>query len=204
MAKLDSVYNAMKTKVLLCSLLLALTTVGCVGAPTEVEKKLFDVKTIQVPVVTWSTNIEDGVAVITAKTNWYEAFDFTPGETAGAIVETGTNIGNLFGVGGIVGTLLSSILGIWAKLRSNTNRKTAAVLAQVIEAGRKIMTTTPQGQAAEQKWVGWMSKHQTEAGVVLEVSKLLKQVVDKESAQMVADQLIKIAAPHAPKPQPKK
>jgi hypothetical protein len=194
----------MKTKVLLCSLLLALTTVGCVGAPTEVEKKLFNIETVQVPVVTWSTNIEGGQAVITAETNWYEAFDFTPGQTADAIVETGTNIGNLFGVGGIVGTLLSSILGIWAKLRSNTNRKTAAVLAQVIEAGRKIMDKTPQGQAAEGKWVQWMSKHQTEAGVVLEVSKLLKQVVNKESAQVVADQLIQMTAPHAPKPQPKK
>jgi hypothetical protein len=194
----------MKTKALLLAIVLPLLSISCAGAPTEVEKKLFNIETVQVPVVTWSTNIEDGVAVITAKTNWYEAFDFTPGDTADAIVETGTNIGNLFGFGGIVGTLLSAVFGVWAKLRSNTNRKTAAVLAQVIEAGRKIMDKTPQGQAAEQKWVGWMSKHQTEAGVVLEVSKLLKQVVDKESAQLVADQLIQITQPHAPKPQPKK
>ena len=179
--------------------IIPLISISCVGAPTDIEKKLFDVKTISVPVVTWSTNIEDGTAVITAETNFYEAFDFTPGETAGAIVETGTNIGNFFGVGGIAGTLLSAIFGIWAKLRSNTNRKTAAILAQIIEAGRKVMTTTPQGQKVEGEWVKWMSKHQTEAGVVLEVSKLLKQVVDRESAQMVANELIKLTTPPAPK-----
>jgi hypothetical protein len=188
----------MKPKVLLLSVLLALSVSGCVGAPTQVEKKLFDIETIQVPVVTWSTNIYNGQAVIEATTNYYEAFDFTPSETAKAIVETGTNIGNFFGVGGIVGTLLSALLGIWAKLRSNTNRKTAAVLAQIIEAGRKVMTTTAQGKAVEGQWVKWMSKHQTEAGVVLEVSKLLKQVVNKESAQMVADELIKLTQEYAP------
>lgn len=188
----------MKPKVLFLSVLLALTVSSCAGAPTELEKKLFDVQTIQVPVVTWTTNIQNGQAVITAITNYYEAFDFTPSQTSKAIVETGTNIGNFFGVGGIVGTLLSAVLGVWAKLRSNTNRKTAAVLAQIIEAGRQVMTATPQGKAAEGQWVKWMSKRQTEAGVVLEVSKLLKQVVNKESAQMVADELIKLTQEYAP------
>ena len=192
----------MKTKVLFCSLLLALTTIGCAGAPTKTEKALFNIQTIQVPIVTSITSVVDGLTVVSHQTNWIEGYDFSPGQTASSIVETGTNIGNLFGVGGIVGTLLSAVFGVWAKLRSNTNRKTAAVLAQIIEAGRKVMTTTPQGQAAEGQWVRWMSKHQTEAGVVLEVSKLLKQVVNKESAQVVADQLIAMTAPHAPKPQP--
>jgi len=188
-------------KTVLLSLCMAALAISCVaGPPVGIEKTLFDVKTIQVPVVTWVTNVEDGQAVITATTNFYEAFDFTPGETASAIVETGTNIGNLFGVGGVVGTVLSLIFGVWAKLRSNTNRKTAGVLAQIIEAGRKVMTTTSQGKQLEGEWVKWMSKRQTEAGVVLEVSKLLKQVVDNESAQMVANELIKLSALHAPQP----
>jgi len=197
----------MKLKLLLCTLLITLATLSSTGAPTEVEKRLFDIENVQVPVVTWSTNIEGGQAVITAVTNWYEALDFTPGETADAIVETGTNIGDLFGLGGIVGTLLSALFGIWAKLRSNTIRKTAAVLAQVIEAGRKVMSTTPQGKQLENQWVAWMSKRQTETGVVLEVSKLIKQVVDKESAQLVADELIKITQKVQPpvlKPPPKR
>ena len=194
----------MKKTFLILALVAPIFVVSCVGAPTKVEEKLFDVKTISVPVVTWATNIVDGTAVITATTNFYEAFDFTPGETAEAIVETGTNIGNLFGVGGIVGTLLSAIFGIWAKMRSNTNAKTAVVLAQIIEAGRKVLTTTPQGKLVEPLWVAWMSKKQTEAGVVLEVAKLLKTVVDNQSAQMVADELIKLSAPHAPQNQPKK
>ena len=35
-----------------------------------------------------------------------------------------------------------------------------------------------------------LSKQQTEAGVILEVAKLLKTVVNDESAQLAADQLI--------------
>ena len=127
-----------------------------------------------------------------------EGFEFTPSDTSEAIVEAGTNIGDLFGVGGVVGTLLGAVFSIWSKLRSNTNRKTAAILAQIIEAGRNVMKSTPQGQQAEQHWVAWMSKHQTEAGVVMEVSKLLKKVCDKESAQLVATELIRLSKPHAP------
>lgn len=191
----------MKKNILL-SLCLAATVISCAGAPTGLEKQLFNVQEVTIPIVVSATNPVTGA--VTTTTNYVEGFDFTPSETSEAIVETGTTIGNFFGVGGIVGTLLSAVLGVWAKLRSNSNRKTAAVLAQVIEAGRKIMDKTPQGQEAEKQWVNWMSRHQTETGVVLEVSKLLKQVVNKESAQLVADELIRMTSQAAPKPQPKK
>ena len=204
---LGSSFDFMKLKLLLLAIVLPLLSINSLAAPTSAEEGLFDIKTVQVPVVSWSTNIEDGQVVVTSETNWHEAYDFQPGQTANAIIQTGTNIGDLFGVGGVIGTLLSLVFGVWAKLRSNTNRKTAAVLAQVIEAGRKVMGTTPQGKQLESQWVAWMSKRQTETGVVLEVSKLIKQVVDKESAQLVADELIKMTQkvqPPAPKPPPKK
>ena len=155
--------------------------------------------TSSVPVVTWTTNIVGGIAVIDAVTNWYEAYDFSPGPNAQAVIETGTNIGNFFGVGGIVGTVLSLLFGVWAKLRSNATKKTAEVLAQVIEAGRQLILTTPQGAQLEGEWVKWMSKQQTEAGVILEVAKLLKQVVNNEAAKQVADQLIQMIQPTQPK-----
>ena len=205
----------MKPKLLLLFVLPILLACGCAGAPNAVEKEFFNIESSLVPIVTWETNVvqlqsptgpilQTNVASVT---NWFEALDFTPNENAQAVVETGTNIGNFFGMGGIVGTLLSLTFGVWAKLRSNTNRKTAGILAQVIEAGRKVMGTTPQGKQLESQWVAWMSKRQTETGVVLEVSKLIKQVVDKESAQLVADELIKMTQkvqPPAPKPPPKK
>jgi hypothetical protein len=194
----------MKKELLLLVAVLPLLITSCVGAPTTLEEALFNITTTEVPIVSTTTNVVGGVEVVTSETNWVEAFDFTPNEKSTAIVETGTNIGNFFGVGGIVGTLLSALLGIWAKSRSNSNRKTAAILAQVIEAGRKVMSTTPQGAQLESQWTAWMMKHQTEAGVILEVSKLLKQVVDKESAQMVADTLIGLSQAKAPNPVSKK
>jgi hypothetical protein len=117
----------------------------------------------------------------------------SPNTNATALIETGERIGDFWGVGGLVGTILAGLFGVWARMRGNQAQKTAGVLAQVIEAGRKILATTPQGQGLETQWVAWMSKHQTETGVVLEVAKLLKQVVDKDTAQMVADELIKMA-----------
>ena len=182
----------MKKRNLLLSIALPIILSGCLlgSEPTAVEREFFDIETTQVPIVTLMTNIEDGTAVIISKTNWVEAFNFSPGEKARAVVETGTAIGNFFGVGGLVGTILGGLFGLWGKFRSSKLNKTASILAQVIETGRKVMGTTPQGQQLESKWVAWMSKYQTETGVVLEVSKLLKKVVDKKSAQLVADQLI--------------
>ena len=186
---------------------LPLLLLSCAGTPpTKVENSFFMVATSSVPIVTWKTNIMSGpngpIPVIEATTNWVEAYDFTPGANAQAVIETGTTIGNFFGVGGIVGTLLTALFGVWAKMRSSTNRKTAAVLAQIIEAGRQLMDTTPQGKQLEGEWVSWMQKHQTETGVILEVAKLLKQVVDNESAKRVADELIKMTTPQPAEPQP--
>jgi len=172
--------------------------------PSALEEHFFTVITNYVTVVTTNEQITagaDGVLVTNPVivTNIYEGYDFAPNTNAAALIETGERIGDFWGVGGLVGTILAGLFGVWAKMRGNQAAKTAGVLAQVIEAGRKVLATTPQGQNLETQWVAWMSKHQTETGVVLEVSKLLKQVVNKESAQMVADELIKLAQKGTPK-----
>lgn len=194
----------MKAKSLILSIVAPVLLTGCCTAgpkpPTAVEQNFFTVVTNYVPIVTSTTKVyvvtnEAGTTWVTNtiyETNWAEGYDFAPNTNAVAVIETGTAIGNFFGVGGVVGTILAALFGLWAKMRSSSALKMAGVLAEIIEAGRKVMSTTPQGQAAEAQWVRWMSKHQTEAGVILEVAKLLKQVVNKETAQMVADELIKL------------
>jgi hypothetical protein len=178
----------------------SLAIVGCASTkpPSAFEEHFFTVITNYVTVVTTNEQISagpDGVLVTNPVivTNIYEGYDFAPNTNATALIETGERIGDFWGVGGLVGTILAGLFGVWARMRGNQAQKTAGVLAQVIEAGRKILATTPQGQGLETQWVAWMSKHQTETGVVLEVAKLLKQVVDKDTAQMVADELIKMA-----------
>lgn len=195
-------------KTILVGLALVLTA-SCAATkpPTKTEQTFFNVTTNFYPIIVPVTNLvvitnEAGTkweTNVVYKTNFVEGYDFEPSTNAVAVIETGTAIGNFFGVGGIAGTILAALFGIYAKMRSNTAFKTAGLLAQVIEAGRKILATTPQGQKLETEWVAWMSKQQTEAGVILEVAKLLKTVVNNESAQLVADQLIEMARKTQPK-----
>lgn len=200
----------MKTKHLLLYLALPILFTACSTAspkpPSTIERTFFTVVTNYVPIVTSTTEVlvasnETGVTWVTNvtfETNWAEGYDFEPNTNALAVIETGTAVGNFFGVGGIVGTVLAVLFGVWAKLRTTNALKMAGVLAQIIEAGRKVLSSTPQGQKLETEWVAWMSKHQTQAGVILEVSKLLKQVVDVESAQAVANQLIDLVQKSQP------
>lgn len=188
-----------------------LLAVACATkAPTALETQLFDVATNTVtltnvtPVVESITN---DAGTVTTKTNWQseavevEAYDFKPGEKAQAVIETGGAIGGLFGVGGLVSTALSGLLGLWAAFRSKKTSQTAAVLAQVIETGRSILKTTPQGSQLDSAWRDWMLKHQKETGVVQEVLKLLPKVVDNATAQQTAKQLLALMD-YEKKPEP--
>jgi hypothetical protein len=185
-------------------LLLMLAGCSTTKPPTHVENTFFTVVTNYVPIVVPQVVIvtnEAGTAWHTNLvylTNWAEGYDFAPNTNATAVIETGTAIGNFFGVGGLVGTILAALFGMWAKMRGNSALKTAGVLAEIIEAGRKVLASTPQGASLESNWVAWMSKHQTETGVILEVAKLLKQVVNNETAKKVADQLILMAQKDQP------
>jgi hypothetical protein len=200
----------MKTRLLLPIACLTILS-GCALAgprpPSGIEQTFFTVVTNYVPIVTSTTTVlvvtnESGVTWVTnviRETNWAEGYNFTPNDNAEMVAETGTTVGNFFGVGGIVGTLLTAAFGIWAKLRSNNAMKMAGVLAQIIEAGRKVLISTPQGQQLENQWVSWMSRQQIDSGVILEVNKLLKAVIDPESAKLAAHDLIELANNQPPK-----
>ncbi len=143
----------------------------------------------------WATNIAPA-------TNLEPAYTLTPNERAAAIVAGGRVAGDFFGVGGLAGTLLGGLFGLWGALRSTRANRAAQALAQIIETGRAILQQTPQGRRLDGEWKSWMVSHQAEAGVLAEVTKIVQQAVDNETAQTVAAQLLALMNPPEPQPEP--
>ncbi len=120
-----------------------------------------------------------------------------PGATA-TIDATGSIINTFMpGVGSIVALALG---GLYHGYRQVRNRKVNEALVQGVETARAVLTTTPQGQAADAQLVKWLMEHQKEAGVFATVSTLVDQLSDnpvaKITAQEIADRL-KQAKPQA-------
>ncbi len=184
---------------------------ACSTAPTRFDQKFYDIQTNQVPrvvlvtntiavpatpladantnhatAITWQTNI---VAI----TNFLETYTYAPNTNAAQLVSTVSRTTSLLGPWGeLAGIVLGGMLGAYGLIRSSRAAKTAGVLAQIIETGRQVLQSTPQGQALDQQWKLWMMQHQAEQGVVLDVIKLLDNVVDEPSAKLTAQELISL------------
>jgi len=100
-------------------------------------------------------------------------------------------------VGGVVNTFapgIGSILalalgGLYHGYRQVRNRKVNEALIQGVETARAVLTTTPQGQAADAQFVKWLMEHQREAGVFTTVSQLVEQLTDNPAARMTAQEI---------------
>jgi hypothetical protein len=62
-------------------------------------------------------------------------------------------------------------------------------LVQGVETARAVLTTTPQGQAADAAFVKWLMEHQKEAGVFMTVSGLVDQLTDNPAAKITAQEI---------------
>jgi hypothetical protein len=62
-------------------------------------------------------------------------------------------------------------------------------LVQGVETARAVLTTTPQGQAADAQFVKWLMEHQKEAGEFTTVSCLVEQLTDNPAARMTAQEI---------------
>jgi len=62
-------------------------------------------------------------------------------------------------------------------------------LIQGVETARAVLTTTPQGQAADAQFVKWLMEHQKEAGVFATVSDLVDKLSDNPAAKMTAQEI---------------
>jgi hypothetical protein len=58
-----------------------------------------------------------------------------------------------------------------------------------VETARAVLTTTPQGQAADAQFVKWLMEHQKEVGVFNTVSALVDQLSDNSAARMTAEEI---------------
>lgn len=188
----------------------ALLLQGCAGAasqrpPSPIEQHFFDVTTNQVPVVesvpqvVTVTNEQLEVVTVTnvvTTTNLVESYAFTPNERAQAVQGIGEAAGNVWGVGGIIGTALGALFGLWGMWRSRQSsvmaEDTAAVLVQIIETGRQLLLQLPDGAKYETVWKNWMIKHQADVGKIAEISALVATAVDTESARGAAAGLLDI------------
>ena len=187
--------------------------VACANAPTAFERKFYDVETNHVPRVVLVTNVVPVTSSAAGSvegaspewrtnvefvTNTEESYTFKPNTNAAALVSTASKAAGLFGPWGeLVGVVLGGIIGGYGLLRSSRAAKTAAVLAQVIETGRQVLQSTPQGQAIDDEWKLWMIQHQAEQGVITDVMRLLEKAVDEPSAKAVAQKLVQVMAERA-------
>ena len=98
------------------------------------------------------------------------------------------SIVNTFAPG--IGSLLALALGgLYHGYRQIRNRKVNEALIQGVETARAILTTTPQGQAADAQFVKWLMEHQREAGVFTTVSGLVEQLTDNPAARLTAQEI---------------
>jgi len=108
-------------------------------------------------------------------------------ELTASIDATGSIINTFMpGIGSVVALALG---GLYHGYRQVRNRKVNEALVQGVETARAVLTTTPQGQAADAQFVKWLMEHQREAGVFTTVSDLVEQISDNPAARMTAQEI---------------
>jgi hypothetical protein len=108
-------------------------------------------------------------------------------EALATIEATGSVINTFLpGIGSMVALVLGGLYHGYKQVR---NRKVNEALVQGLETARAVLTTTPQGQAADAQFVKWLMDHQKEAGVFTTVSGLVEQLTDNPAAKMTAQEI---------------
>lgn len=157
---------------------------------------------VGMPVPVWLTNTITQVTFqtnVVLATNQTPVYTLTPNQTSAAIAGTAGALANLAAPG--LGTLVTGgILGLLSIFLGFRNRQlsgqtdvltqAAGVLAQTIETGREIMSSTPQGQKAADAFTAWMVTHQAETGTIAEITKIVKASTDNVQAQAAANQIL--------------
>jgi hypothetical protein len=105
-----------------------------------------------------------------------------------ATIEATGSVINAFvpGIGSIVALALGGLYHAYRQIR---NRKVNEALVQGVETARAVLTTTPQGQAADAQFVKWLMDHQKEAGVFVTVSDLVERLSDNPAARLTAEEI---------------
>jgi hypothetical protein len=115
--------------------------------------------------------------------------NFVARPEAEAVIDGTGAIVNAFAPG--IGSILALALGgLYHGYRQVRNRRVNEALIQGVETARAVLTTTPQGQAADAQLVKWLMAHQKEAGVFAAVARLVDEVSDNPAARMTAEEIL--------------
>jgi hypothetical protein len=129
-----------------------------------------------------------------AYTNYVEVpvTNLVSSTTADAGISAAGSLVNLFarGLGSVIALALGGLYHGYCQVR---NRKVNEALVQGVETARAVLTSTPQGQAADAVFVKWLMEHQKAAGVFGAVSELVDRVSDNPAAKMTAQEIAKRA-----------
>ncbi|HOX59402.1 MAG TPA: hypothetical protein P5205_19730 [Candidatus Paceibacterota bacterium] len=107
---------------------------------------------------------------------------------AEAVIQAAGSVVNTFAPG--IGSILAlALAGFYHGYRQVRNHKVNEALVQGVETARAVLTTTPQGQAADAQFVKWLKEHQKEAGVFSTVSSLVEQLSDNPAAKLTAQEI---------------
>ncbi len=141
---------------------------GCSAAPSPLERRLYSVSTSAVPVSVTATLGTNGVEY---QTNYGTAYALAPS----AAVQQALALGGYFGPTGelVAGLVLAALLG-WAQYRNRKQQAMAKVLVQNIAAGRSALQETSEGRAIDERWRQEMIFEQSRAGVLREVTELVR------------------------------
>jgi hypothetical protein len=211
---------------------LAFMLSGCLNPspPTAAEAYLYNIQTNYVPIyvpaktntVTQTntvqitltnqlngvviTNLEPQVVrfevVVPATTNYQAQYSYSPGTGSQAIAGTVGGVGSMFGLP-FLGSAVTALFSLWGWIRSSRNGQAmGSSLAQIIETGREILKTLPNGAQYDAAYLNFMQQHQTDTGTILGVAELLKKAVSnataKQAAQDIIDVVQGISPPSAP------
>lgn len=147
------------------------------------------VSVTETPVVRITTN-----TFILFATNTVPAYRATPDP---GLVATARTVGGFFGVGDLVGAIVTgllSIAGVW-RFKHKQVRTAQAVnesLVNAVETLRHIIKTTPQGAQLDTAIKAFLIEHQIEAGVFQEVVKLLESKLNSKDASRLAQSILAI------------
>ena len=107
---------------------------------------------------------------------------------AEAVIQAAGSVVNTFAPG--IGSILAlALAGLYHGYRQVRNRRVNEALVQGVETARAVLTTTPQGQAADAQFVKWLMEHQKGAGVFTTVAGLVDQLTDNPAAKMTAQEI---------------
>jgi hypothetical protein len=207
-------------------LCLMLTGCGLLGTnpspPTKAESLVYNTMTNYVPVIvpsyvtnqvtvtSYATNVL-GVLVtqyatnvvpvtVAAVTNLQPQYVETvkPGVASGIAAGGGVLNVLLPGMGGLVSTGVTALLGLWGYLRSSkqssANYDTGAALAQEIEIIRSFIKTLPNGATIDNTLTNFIQAHQADSGVLTQVLNLLASEVSNKDASTAAQQIAQTVA----------